>query len=226
MIEFFKYYYNNVLKKWWNFLFIIPFIVEKIITLINFYFGLSFKNFENIFQFFNLHIPLLLILPLITLLISNFIVIYKLWIKKEKLVSKDLDTDQKTIQNAAHEFILNKIEKIKPENYNEIKENFLLINNIEKKIPNSDIKTKISINFNLYKKIHDTLHEYFKSRNQNVKTTQEISSFYNLFKKNFNKLKEYNNKIGNNTSISIDEYTILKLIDNINDNLKSLLAYF
>jgi hypothetical protein len=214
-MEFLKFYVKKILKRIWVIIFyFIPNINEYILKANSTYRLIPNDYLINVLG---------LIKPWMWRAIALFLiwfihirVMYELWNKKEEPISTGLSYD--------YNFILKKISKLKPESFKEIEKYFQLGYECLKDFNHTDIKTAISIYFNAYRIIDNSLIECF--RNPDISRIQEVSEFYNCFKQNFYQLKDYNDKIGNNVALSTDdEHTIRKLIDKINDNLKAIFAY-
>jgi regulator of sigma D len=211
MSEFLKFYFKKFLKIFWPIIFYtIPNIKENILKANSTYRVIPNDYLINVLNSIKPWIWRAIALFLIWFI--HMMIMYKLWNKKEEPISTGLSYD--------YNYILEKISKLKPEILEEVNKLFQLGYKCLKDFNHNDIKTAIQAHFNAYRIII----EYLESPNS-PKITQ-VSKFYPLLKKNFNQLKKYNDEIGNNSVSSIDEYTIRKLINDINDNLKAIFVYF
>lgn len=148
---------------------------------------------------------------------------YQVW--KEMKSDLSLVKQYDNVPNS-YKAIMGKVESLLPEKSGEIRKNFATGYTCLTEAGIRDVNTAVSEHFSAYRIIREFLIEYFNTRNTSVPITVEISRIRAAFDKNFSELKRYNDRIGENKNPSIEERDILQLTDDINNNLKSLLAYF
>jgi hypothetical protein len=200
--NFFKYYYENVLKQWWSLL-------------------LLFVSFISSFIFegtsFIIKLALFLGILLIGLLIIHFFALYKLWkVKNNEAIS----IGPENIPDDIYENIAKMVDKFIPQKSKDFRENF---SEAQKLFRNSSSNTKLLIikHFTSYKIIKD----FFDKNNIFTIKSNDITTIKNKFDKNFSDLNEYIEYVGKNETKEIDDGKVRNIILKINDNLISLFSY-
>lgn len=226
IIEFLKYYFSEVIKKWVIiFIFLVPSLVPTIVDTIYFYFGSQYsEDSKNILIWIRSWWVWIFISAFFIL---NVKIIYRLWKEKKEEVENQGSLQHINIPES-YKAIVRKLEQFAPERSEKIRKNFAYGHKCLTELANPDIKTAISIHFSAYKSIQDFLTKYFNDTRSsaNVQITVEISEIKAKFEENFSQLWEHNDTIGKNENFQIDKHEANKLIENINDNLIALFAHF
>jgi hypothetical protein len=210
--NFFKYYYENVLKQWWNLLLLIPAFINQIISLMD----INVDIVKNISDTLNLYVRIILLL--IILLVVHIIALYKLWKVKN---NESISMKPENIPDDIYENIAKMVDKFMPEKSKDFRENF---SEAQKLFRNSSSNTKLLItqHYASYKIIKD----FFDNKDSFSIKSKDFITIKENFNKNFSYLNEYNKYIGNNETKKIDDTKARDIISKINDNLISLFSYF
>jgi hypothetical protein len=202
-LKFLKYYYENVLKQWWNLLLFLGSFISIFI-------------FESIS--FITKLALFVGILLIGSLIIHFFALYKLWKVKN---NESISMKPENIPDDIYENIAKMVDKFMPEKSKDFRENF---SEAQKLFRNSSSNTKLLItkHYASYKIIKD----FFDNKDSFSIKSKDFITIKENFNKNFSYLNEYNKYIGNNETKKIDDSKARDIINKINDNLISLFSYF
>jgi hypothetical protein len=212
MIKFLKYYWDNVLKNWWNLLLLMLAFIDQFIKLI----GVNVGVVKNISDTLNFCVRIIFIL--IIFLIVNIISLYKLWKVKN---NESISMKPENIPDDIYENIAKMVDKFMPEKSKDFRENF---SEAQKLFRNSSSNTKLLItkHYASYKIIKD----FFDNKDSFSIKSKDFITIKDNFNKNFSYLNEYNKYIGNNETKKIDDRKARDIISKISDNLISLFSYF
>jgi len=205
MSEFLKYYWNNVLKKWWNLLLILISIISSFI-------------FESTSFIIKLALFVGILFP--GLLIIHIFALYKLWNKQN---NESISIGSESIPDKIYEEIAKMIEEIIPEKSKDFRKNFFEAQKLFQD-SSSNVKLLITKHFTSYKIIKDFF-DAESGKNRFTVVSEDLSIIKKDFNENFSNLNYYNQCLGKNKIEEIDDTKVRNLISKINNNLLSLFSY-
>ena len=197
---------------------IIPIVDKKVVEAVRTYQPQHIEKIKAIFETLN---PFWIWLAAVVILLTHIYYMYKLWKENQSTSSEGVGTNTvtryKTGMNTEYESITRHVENYIPnqcENFNKA-----LHNGYQSRYNEKGITTTISSHFEAYTIIKNFLGTYFERSDVSINT--EMLKIKDEFSKNYLQLEKYNNECGTN-SLSVSEHAISELLDNINDNVKSL----
>jgi hypothetical protein len=214
MLNFIKFYYHKVIRRWWSFFIFIPILLPKTSEFASFYLGSDIPNFQKLTSILS---PWWKWITILVFLLANIHVIYEVWKeKKDESSSKDDQIPEKYVN------ISKKLDHLLPSKSVQIREGFSSGYKCLTELKNKDLNTAICVHFGAYKEIRLFLRDLLKNGNE---VTVEVLQIRSKFEANCSQLEEINNDIGTNSNPIRNEHDVQKLIDDINDNLNSLFTH-